>query len=97
MPVRSPGGTPRRSPSPPLSWTVALATALLDGRRLSYKDSYEFGVVEWHTRMTDVRQRFRERGDVRLASRWVEDNGTRFKEYWAEAIQDDEQPMKLFQ
>lgn len=71
---------------------ISLAMALLDGRRLSYKDSDEFGVVEWHTRMADVRRRFQERHDVRLASRWVEDNaGTRFKEYWAEPVEGNQE------
>lgn len=67
--------------------TRAVAAALLEGRHLSYKDSDEFGIVEWHTRIAEVRTRFRERGDVRLADTWAQDQGgTRYKVYWAESV-----------
>lgn len=66
---------------------VAVFNALMNGRRLSFLDSKEFALSEFHTTICIIRKDISRKGlPYNLCDRWItfgEDN-KRCKEYWLE-------------
>lgn len=70
----------------------AIFEAMLQGRRITLKNSHEFRVSEMHTQMHCIRRDIEDKAlPYVLESRWVECGtaGKKCKEYWLEVKEDE--------